>query len=159
MAIALSIFGLAFAAFCVWIGIRIFNRRERWAKWTAAGVGLVALYPLSFGPVCWISSQMNFESRMLSAFYQPIVWTFSNAEGDPPQIHPVGEMFVMYALVGAANDWQWFSVASVSVNDAGDTILSETVQWCSLKAADNAEAAAFGAAASEDAADAPPSLR
>jgi hypothetical protein len=34
MAAALSIFGVAFAAFCMWLAVRIVNRRERWAKWT-----------------------------------------------------------------------------------------------------------------------------
>jgi hypothetical protein len=51
MAIALLIFGVAFAAFCVWLTVRIVNRRERWAKWTAAGVVLFVLYPLSVGPM------------------------------------------------------------------------------------------------------------
>ncbi len=31
MEIALAVIGVALAAFCVWLGIRIFNRRERWA--------------------------------------------------------------------------------------------------------------------------------
>jgi H+/Cl- antiporter ClcA len=41
MAIALSIVGIAFAAFCVWLTVRIVNRRERWAKWTLAAVLLL----------------------------------------------------------------------------------------------------------------------
>jgi hypothetical protein len=55
MAVALAIFGLAFAAFCVWLTVWIVNRRERWAKWTLAAVlvGLPVLYVLSFGPACW----------------------------------------------------------------------------------------------------------
>jgi len=49
---------VAFAAFWVWFGARIFNRRERWAKWTlAAVVGLPALYVASFGPACWMTAQ------------------------------------------------------------------------------------------------------
>lgn len=45
MAIALEIFGLAFAAFCVWLIVRIVNRKERWAKRTlAAVVGVPTLY-------------------------------------------------------------------------------------------------------------------
>jgi hypothetical protein len=58
MAIALAIFGVSFAAFCVWLTVRIFNRRERWAKWTlAAVVGVPMLYVASFGPWCWILSR------------------------------------------------------------------------------------------------------
>jgi len=40
-----------FTASCIWLTVRIFNRRERWAKWTAAAlVGAMLLYPLSVGP-------------------------------------------------------------------------------------------------------------
>src|SRR5579863_3459563 len=54
MAAALSIIGAAFPALCLWLGIRIINRRERWAKWTLAIVlGVPALYLASFGPACW----------------------------------------------------------------------------------------------------------
>ncbi len=39
---------VAFAAFCVWLAVRLVNRRERWTKWTAvawtAGVLLSAGY-------------------------------------------------------------------------------------------------------------------
>jgi hypothetical protein len=32
---------VAFAASCVWLGVRDYNRRERWATWTLAGtIGL-----------------------------------------------------------------------------------------------------------------------
>jgi len=34
MAIALSIFGAAYAGCFVWLAIRVIRRRERWAKWT-----------------------------------------------------------------------------------------------------------------------------
>jgi hypothetical protein len=43
--ILLSTLAVAFAAFCVWLTVRIVNRRERWAKWTlAVVVGLPVLY-------------------------------------------------------------------------------------------------------------------
>ena len=55
MTILFASLGVAFAGFCVWLGVRIVNRRERWAKWTLAAVivGLPVLYVLSFGPACW----------------------------------------------------------------------------------------------------------
>jgi hypothetical protein len=54
MTILLPALGVAFAAFCVWLTVRIINRRGRWAKWTLAGVaGLPMIYVLSFGPACW----------------------------------------------------------------------------------------------------------
>ena len=54
-----SVLGVAFAAFCVWLVVRIVNRRERWAKWTlvAAAVGLLVLYVASLGPACWWLSE------------------------------------------------------------------------------------------------------
>jgi hypothetical protein len=36
MTILLSTLAVAFAAFCVWLVVRIVNRKELWAKWTAA---------------------------------------------------------------------------------------------------------------------------
>ena len=56
MAIALAAFGLSFAALCVWLTVRIVNRRERWAKWTLAILVLFTIaiaYPLSYGPWLW----------------------------------------------------------------------------------------------------------
>jgi len=53
MTIILPALAVAFAALCVWLGVRIFNRRERWAKWTLAVViAMPVLYVLSFGPAC-----------------------------------------------------------------------------------------------------------
>jgi hypothetical protein len=51
MAIALLICGTAFAAFCVWLMVRIVNRKERWSKsgwvfWTTVIVAmLLVVYP------------------------------------------------------------------------------------------------------------------
>jgi len=58
MSIVFLTLGVAFAAFCVWLAVRIVNRRERWAKWTAAGllVGLPLVYIGSFGLACWITA-------------------------------------------------------------------------------------------------------
>jgi hypothetical protein len=53
MSIVLSALGVAFAAFCVWLAVRIVNWGERWAKWTALAVAVTFVYPISFGPVCW----------------------------------------------------------------------------------------------------------
>jgi hypothetical protein len=34
MAVALAVSGVVFAAFCVWLGVRVINRRERSQMWT-----------------------------------------------------------------------------------------------------------------------------
>jgi len=74
MAIVLSVLGVAFAAVCVWLSVRIVNRRERWAKWTLASVvGLPVLYALSFGPACWISSRLQPSGELVSMVNSPII--------------------------------------------------------------------------------------
>jgi hypothetical protein len=51
---AWAMIGVAFAAFGIWLAVRIVNRRERWAKRTAVGVVVVVLaYLASFGPFVW----------------------------------------------------------------------------------------------------------
>ena len=47
MTILLPAQGTAFAAFCVWLTVRIVNRRERWAKWTLAGAFIAFLHIMS----------------------------------------------------------------------------------------------------------------
>jgi hypothetical protein len=59
MNILLPAFAFAFAALCVWLTVRIVNRRERWAKWTlAAAVGLPLMYVASFGPASRLVTEM-----------------------------------------------------------------------------------------------------
>jgi uncharacterized membrane protein YhaH (DUF805 family) len=51
LSFAWAIIGVAFAAFSVWLSVRIANRHERWAKRTALGAVVVVLgYLASFGP-------------------------------------------------------------------------------------------------------------
>ncbi len=58
--------------------MRIFNRRERWAKRTAVALlCLPLLYVLSFGPACWMTAAPRRagaadEPRLWMRFYFPI---------------------------------------------------------------------------------------
>src|SRR5262249_11185988 len=56
---------IAFVAFCIWLTVRIVNRRERWAKRLGVATLIVALlgYPLSFGPACWLASRQPWPAR------------------------------------------------------------------------------------------------
>jgi hypothetical protein len=78
MAYVLLAFGTAFAALCVWLTVRIVNRRELWVKWALAGVvGVPMLYVLSFGPACWLQSRCqrlstSADSKLFAALYWPI---------------------------------------------------------------------------------------
>jgi hypothetical protein len=75
---AWAIIGIAFAAFCVWLTVRIVNRRERWAKWMAVGVFVVVLaYFASFGPFVWLGQRNHLPHRAVTAgiyFYWPQVY-------------------------------------------------------------------------------------
>ena len=104
--LALLIFGIAFAAFCVWLTVRIVNRRERWAKWMLAGVvALPILYVASFGPVCWITSRANVECHALGVCYQPLasaMW----------RIESWGATLDAYSRLYAAPNWVWTRIDS-----------------------------------------------
>ena len=84
MAIALLIFGVVFAA-CVWLAVRIVNRRERWAKWTLATVvALPVLYVAGFVPACWFiqNSQPPVEMKLMVAYlYAPLVFVADRSPG------------------------------------------------------------------------------
>jgi hypothetical protein len=79
MTIILAALGVAFAAFCVWLTVRVVNRKDRWAKWTAAwlAVALIAGYPLSVGPALWMEGRGWFSDEQLRVgeqFYMPLTW-------------------------------------------------------------------------------------
>jgi hypothetical protein len=96
----LTALAVAFAAFCVWLTVRIVNRRERWAKWNLSGVvfGMPVLYVVSFGPACWISPRGDVQDFEFSVarFYRPLV--VGASAGMSPD-----SSFVEYALYWYAN--------------------------------------------------------
>ena len=67
MTIILPAMAVAFPAFCVWLPVRIVNRRERWAKWTLAIV-LALAYPASLGPWCYLMGRLHPWSRQRSGY-------------------------------------------------------------------------------------------
>lgn len=73
MTVLLSTLAVAFAAFCTWLGVRIVNRRETWAKWTLATVvALPVLYFASVGPACWMADWNNMPRETVLAAFRPI---------------------------------------------------------------------------------------
>src|SRR5947207_1915294 len=99
MTIVLSVLGVALVAFCIWLAVRIVNRRERWAKWTAAGIfiALPVLYVGSFGPACWIVAADGRHPAALPILYLPIGWAFSIST-------PFNDAMHAYALLGMQPD-------------------------------------------------------
>jgi hypothetical protein len=86
MAVALAIFGVTFAAFCVWLSVRIVNRRENWAKRLAVVLVVVlAAYPLSWGPAISITARSRDSTHdAYREFYSPITWIYWNG---PDPVH------------------------------------------------------------------------
>lgn len=81
MTVALPTLAVAFAAFCVWLMVRIVNRRERLAKWMlAAVVGLPVFYVASFGPACWITCRNGpTNGSLVRIIYCPIFWSMNSS--------------------------------------------------------------------------------
>ena len=105
MAMVLSIFGISYAAFCIWLTIRIINRREMWAKWTLAWVvGAPVLYVASAGPACWwlAQSPRDRTGRGTMRYAPGIYWPLGHASRDLPQ--PVRGALQWYIKLGVSND-------------------------------------------------------
>src|SRR5262245_12718951 len=103
----LAIFGVSFAAICIWLTVRIVNR-ERWAKRTLAGViGVPMLYVVSFGPACWVTSRLNFGARSISVIYRPIAWMLGNPETRTIPSVTIAKAVRWYAKVAGRPNWEW----------------------------------------------------
>ncbi len=122
----LATVGVTFAAICIWLTVRIINRRERWAKWTlAAGISVPLLYVLSFGPACWFSSRMKFGDSAMSFFYFPITLALA-FNNDTTASHIVN----WYAEFRAEDGWQWWTTMYFDENPDGTwTSRLDTWTW------------------------------
>jgi len=101
MRILLPTLAVAFVAFSVWLGVRIYNRREKWAKRTAVGImiGMPLLYVLSFGPACWYARpEPGVHYRLPPSIYWPIGWVCTKAP------RSIVRLIGWYAIIG--NDRQ-----------------------------------------------------
>jgi hypothetical protein len=72
-----------FAAFCVWLTVRVVNRRERWAKWTLAiTLLLLAVYPFSYGPARWFYLKTGIPEwtwPVVDSTFEPLWWVRENS--------------------------------------------------------------------------------
>jgi hypothetical protein len=68
-----AFFGVVFTGFCVWFGVRVFNRKERSAKRIALAMFIVfALYIASLGPASWLASWGVLPLNPTAKFYLPM---------------------------------------------------------------------------------------
>lgn len=75
MTMLFSGLGVTFVAFCIWLTVRIANRRERWAARMAYGLVAVLLaYPLSLGPAHLIECSIDhpYVYRLMHVAYRPL---------------------------------------------------------------------------------------
>src|SRR5579872_7097424 len=85
MAVALPIIGVAFAAVCVWLTVRIINRREKpgVAFWATVGLVVVLLgCSLSDGPMMWIWMRLDGPEWLYVAMkyvYAPYYWALNSS--------------------------------------------------------------------------------
>jgi hypothetical protein len=79
MSTTLLICSTMFASWSIWLAVRIYNRRECWAKRTLAGTifGTPVLYLVTFAPACWISARVQPSGEFVSLLYGPVIheWT------------------------------------------------------------------------------------
>jgi|GEM_PF-3208101 len=74
MTTILPVLGSAFVAVCIWLGVRVVNRKERWAKWTLAAVlGMPLLYVASFVPGCWLVGREILPRKAACMIYRPLI--------------------------------------------------------------------------------------
>lgn len=113
MTLLLALLAASFTALCVWLGVRLVNRREKWVKWTLAGLagGVPVLYFASFGPACWIESRRDYENEGafddvdFLPFYRPVEFIWEHAP------EPIANVINRYCYAFAAPDWQWIPLA------------------------------------------------
>ena len=82
MALILPALAVTFAAFCVWLTVRIVNRREPWAKRTIAfvSIAIVGLYFLSHPWACAFIARGRLVGspvyHAVQLFYVPCGWAY-----------------------------------------------------------------------------------
>ena len=109
MALGFSIIAAAFTALCIWLGIRTYNRRERWAKWTLeAVIALPIIYAASLGPACWISSRAGFGAPAVSVIYEPLVSLILDDAPENPIMDFLGDILNDFSELFAADGWAWY---------------------------------------------------
>jgi|GEM_PF-6645128 len=102
VSILLPALAVALPCVCVWLAVRIANRRERWAKWTAVGTLVAFAYPLSFGPACWVVSWIGTNTwKYVEVPYRPI-WNLAATER--AYQGPIKSTVCCYAKLGGPQD-------------------------------------------------------
>ena len=76
------------------------------ALWATVVVVVMLLYPISFGPACWISSRLDDgdgQSDVIPIAYMPMTWAMSASVG-------IAGTLEWYSRLGSQGNWQWIEV-------------------------------------------------
>jgi hypothetical protein len=74
---------------------------------TVTLIVVLALYPLSFGPACWVTSRTGIGILYLPDVYRPVLWAMSCGG-------VAAHLLNWYAQLGASPGWAW-----VDMSDSG----------------------------------------
>jgi hypothetical protein len=79
--IVATVIGLVAGAFCIWLTVRLVNRRKKRSAtfWvTLLVLAVLVGYPLSFGPAFWLYSRLMTTpiGHFANRFYHPIILTW-----------------------------------------------------------------------------------
>jgi hypothetical protein len=100
MVAALVLIAVSYAALCVWLTVRIVNRRER--RDTLALATLIAapiVYVMSFGPACWLGARQRTGDRaLMEGVYGPLIETAASMPD------PIPTWICHYATCGMPAD-------------------------------------------------------
>jgi len=66
-------------------------------SWLITAIVLLLLYPVSFGPACWISSRAQPSGEVVSAVYRPVI---SSWRGASPEVRDPVTKFVIWGIPG-----------------------------------------------------------
>ncbi len=90
---------------------------------TVALVAVLVGYPLSFGPVCWITSHANSGAGAIPVVYKPIVQCLSS---DKKWLRmTVGR----FSKAGAAQGWRWRPARDLPIREK--IVMPERWDWTS----------------------------
>ena len=74
--------------------------------WSVVIIGALALYPVSLGPSCWLSSRFGGE-QIVNVAYRPVTWTCETTNSAMLE-NGVNR----YAGLGARENWYWLRLVT-----------------------------------------------
>ena len=77
------------------------RKRAGTGFWLTVALAAVLVYPVSFGPACWIPCRTRTGARILPMVYRPIIWAWDRLP------RSLSSTLYGYSRMGATGDWWW----------------------------------------------------